>query len=377
MALTPEQQAEVDELRLGQHQTRRATVPELEEVLYKAIPVLDHGFVRVIDYMGNDAAIVQAARVSYGRGTKHTRGDAGLINYLMRNSHTSPFEMCEIKLHVKLPIFVARQWVRHRTASINEYSARYSVLDSEFYIPDPGHLAVQSAANQQGRKEHAPDSQLELLNAPSPPSEESDRGAVLTIAEAERIRELFRENGENAFKLYAFLLNVDEDGEQKDTARKPLARELARINLPLSAYTQWYWKVNLHNLLHFLQLRADSHAQWEIRAYAIKLLEIVEKWVPLTYKAYSTFRTGGIHLTANGLDVVKRLIAGEDVDPKSAGMSPGELRELMAHLIVDEPPAPKKGSSGRPKRSQKTAPEQMKTDFDMSEPISSPKVPSS
>ena len=155
MSLTPEQQAEVDALRASPRTTLRATVPDLEEVLYQALPVLDHGFVRVVDYMGDDAAIVQAARVSYGKGTTHTRGDAGLINYLMRNMHTSPFEMCDIKLHVKLPIFVARQWIRHRTASVNEYSARYSVLDSEFYTPAPEQLATQSTANRQGRDDRA------------------------------------------------------------------------------------------------------------------------------------------------------------------------------------------------------------------------------
>ena len=194
MALTPEQQAEVDALRAERYETRRTTVPELEEVLYEALPVLDHGFVRVIDYMGDDAAIVQAARVSYGRGTKRTRDDAGLINYLMRNAHTSPFEMCEIKLHVKLPIFVARQWVRHRTASLNEYSARYSVLDSEFYIPDADQLGTQSNMNRQGRDE------------------------VLGKAEADKVRELLRTDAEPPRKhVYTVVL----EGEPAQPAALP------------------------------------------------------------------------------------------------------------------------------------------------------------
>lgn len=311
MSLTPEQQAEVDELRAQVQQTRRATVPELEEVLYQALPVLDHGFIRVVDYMGDDAAIVQAARVSYGRGTKRTRDDAGLINYLMRNAHTSPFEMCELKIHVKLPIFIARQWIRHRTAAVNEYSARYSVLDTEFYVPAPEQLAAQSAANRQGRD------------------------AVLGADEANTVLRLLRSDAEQAFEHYHEMLNRDDDDNEIDESRSGLARELARMNLPLSTYTQWYWKVNLHNLLHFLALRADAHAQWEIRAYADVLLDVVKKWVPLAYDAFSRYRVGGVHLTDEGVDVVRRVIAGETIDPSTLTMSPREWRELKATLGIE------------------------------------------
>ena len=312
MALTPEQQAEVDALRSETYKTRRVTVPALEEVLYEALPVLDHGFVRVIDYMGDDAAIVQAARVSYGKGTKRTRDDAGLINYLMRNAHTSPFEMCELKIHVKLPIFIERQWIRHRTASVNEYSARYSVLDTEFYVPAPEQLAAQSNANRQGRD------------------------AVLGADESQAVLGLLRADAEQAFDHYHTMLNRDGDDNEIDPSRSGLARELARMNLPLSAYTQWYWKVNLHNLLHFLRLRADAHAQWEIRAYAQVLIDIVEKWAPLTYHAFITYNVGGAHLTDEGLDIVRKLIAGQTVDPSTLSMSPREYRELKATLGITD-----------------------------------------
>ncbi len=310
-ALTPEQRAEVDAARAETYQTRRASVPALEELLYEPLPVLDHGFVRVVDYMGDDAAIVQAARVSYGRGTKTTRTDAGLINYLMRNAHTSPFEMCEIKLHVKLPIFVARQWVRHRTASLNEYSARYSVLDTEFYVPAPEQLAVQATGNRQGR------------------------GETLSGQDAERVLALLRADAEVAFEHYHEMLGDQAPTEGTEDAEPGLARELARINLPLSTYTQWYWKTNLHNLFHFLWLRGDEHSQWEIREYAKVVLGVVEAWVPLAHQAFVSYRVGGAHLSAEGLAVAKRLIAGEAVDPATLEMSPREWRELRATLGID------------------------------------------
>ena len=308
MPLTPDQQAEVDEQRSETFQTRRSTVAAMEDILYQPLNVLDHGFVRVIDYMGDDAAIVQAARVSYGRGTKRTRDDAGLINYLMRNEHTSPFEMCDLKVHVKLPIFIARQWIRHRTASVNEYSARYSVLDTEFYMPAPENLAAQSATNRQGRD------------------------AVLPPGESAAVLDLLRQDAVRAFDHYHVMLTRDEGDNEIDPSKSGLARELARMNLPLSAYTQWYWKVNLHNLLHFLQLRTDAHAQWEIRAYADVLLGIVEKWVPLTHRAFMNYRVGGAHLTKEGLSVVRRLLAGEQIDPSTLEMSPREWRELKTTL---------------------------------------------
>jgi len=306
--LTAEQQAEVEAQRAQSAPTRRATVPALEEILYEPLPVLDHGFVRVIDYMGDDAAIVQAARVSYGKGTKQVRQDAGLIDYLMRHRHTTPFEMCEIKYHVKLPVFVARQWIRHRTANVNEYSARYSVLDREFYIPEPENLAAQSAANRQGR------------------------GAVLQGDEAARVLQLLKEDSARCYDHYEEMLNERADGSVIDPDGAGLARELARMNLPLNIYTQWYWKTDLHNLLHFVSLRADPHAQYEIRVYAEALLETIKRWVPLACEAFAKNVMGGTHLSAGALAVVQRLLAGEAVEQADSGLSKREWNELMAAL---------------------------------------------
>ena len=310
--LTPEQRAQVADLRQQPSSTYRATVPALEQIIYQPLPVLDHGFIRVIDYMGDDSAIVQAARVSYGKGTRRVSDDSGLLNYLMRNRHTSPFEMCEIKFHVKLPIFVARQWIRHRMANVNEYSARYSVLDSEFYTPDPSELAAQSSSNKQGR------------------------GDVITKDVGDRLTAILKEDAELAFRHYHELLNQDVDGQPIDADSPGLARELARIGLPLSAYTQWYWKIDLHNLLHFVGLRADQHAQWEIRAYAEVLLQILERWLPLTHQAFLNYRLGAVTLSAEGLDVTKRLIKGEKVDPGNLRMSAREWRELKETLQLGE-----------------------------------------
>ena len=308
MGLNAEQLAEIEEQRAQSQPTRRAVSPGMEEILYQAFPVLDHGFVRVVDYMGDDAAIVQAARVSYGRGTKTLNSDAGLVNYLLRHRHTTPFEMCEVKYHVKLPIFVARQWIRHRTANVNEYSARYSILDNEFYLPTAENLAAQSTQNHQGR------------------------GEVLTGKEADRVMDLLKEDSERAYAGYADMLNEDEDGNVVDDSRQGLARELARMNLSLNFYTQWYWKCDLHNLLHFLSLRADHHAQYEIRVYAETMLDTVKRWVPATYGAFMDYRVGGTNISAKGMDVVKRLLAGENVDQKESGMSAREWRELMETL---------------------------------------------
>jgi thymidylate synthase (FAD) len=271
--------------------------------------VLDHGFVRVIDYMGDDGAIVQAARVSYGRGTRRVSEDRGLINYLMRHRHTTPFEMCEIKYHVKLPIFVARQWIRHRTANVNEYSARYSILDNEFYIPAPEHLAAQASTNRQGR------------------------GEVLEGEAARRVLDLLREDAERAYAGYASLLNEDDTGAPRDPSWPGLARELARMNLSLNFYTQWYWKTNLHNLLHFLNLRADPHAQYEIRAYADAMLDTVRRWVPLAHAAFLEYRMNAATISATGLAVIRRFLAGEQVDQASSGLSAREWRELM--IVLD------------------------------------------
>jgi thymidylate synthase (FAD) len=296
MPLTAEQAAEILAQRAESAPTRRAVAPALEEVLYEALPVLDHGFVRVVDYMGNDEAIVQAARVSYGRGTKSVRTDAGLIGYLMRHRHSTPFEMCEIKYHVKLPIFVARQWIRHRTANVNEYSARYSVLDREFYIPAPDALAAQSTVNNQGR------------------------GEVLQGEEAARVLEMLKRDATQAYDSYQAMLS--QDGQQG------LARELARMNLPANVYTQWYWKTDLHNLFHFLRLRADAHAQYEIRVYAEAMAAMVADWVPLAYGAFADYRMGGVTLSAQAVDVLKRRLQGEVVTQDTSGMSKGEWREF-------------------------------------------------
>ena len=308
MDLTDDQKLEIQELRSAEYLTRRATVPALEEILYEPVSVLDHGFVRTIDYMGDDAAVVQAARVSYGKGTKKVSDDAGLINYLLRHRHTTPFEMCEIKFHIKVPIFIARQWIRHRTANINEYSARYSVLDREFYIPSLDQLASQSTQNHQGR------------------------GDVLDGAEANEVLQILKEDSIRNYDHYVEMLNEDPDGNKIDEDRNGLARELARMNLTLNAYTQWYWKIDLHNLLHFLSLRADAHAQYEIRVYADAMLETVKRWVPITYNAFQQYRVGGINLSASALSVVKKLLAGDQIAQEDSGMSKREWRELMATL---------------------------------------------
>ena len=296
MSLSPEHQAEIDELRSAPVQTLRTVAPGIEEHLYTAQPVLDHGFVRVIDYMGDDAAICQAARVSYGKGTKSVQNDEGLIRYLMRHWHSTPFEMCEIKLHVKLPVFVARQWIRHRTANVNEYSARYSILDREFYIPAPDHVAAQSEVNNQGR------------------------GSALEGEEAARVLEILKADSTRCYDNYEAM--ISQEGQQG------LARELARMNLPANVYTQWYWKVDLHNLFHFLRLRADPHAQYEIRVYADTMCKIVADWVPFAYRAFEDYRLGAVNLSAQMVDSLRRMLAGEAVTQENSGMTAREWREF-------------------------------------------------
>ena len=226
----------------------------------------------------------------------------------MRHSHTTPFEMCEIKYHIKLPIFVARQWIRHRTANVNEYSARYSVLDREFYIPEPQHLGTQSKVNRQGR------------------------GEVLAGAEARRVLELLREDADRAYQHYTEMLNEDSAGSVLNPRHQGLARELARMNLSLNFYTQWYWKIDLHNLLQFLWLRHSAHAQHEIRAYAQVMLTTVQRWVPLSYEAFMDYRVGGAQVSEKGMEVIRRMLTGEVVDQASSGMSKAEWRELMERL---------------------------------------------
>ena len=306
--LAASQQAEIDAQRRETYTTRRASAPALEETPYSPLPVLDHGFVRVVDYMGDDDAVVQAARVSYGKGTKKVSEDRALIHYLMRHRHTTPFEMCEIKYHVKLPIFVARQWIRHRTANVNEYSARYSILDNEFYLPAPEQLAAQSKGNRQGR------------------------GDTLTGEEAARVQELLRRDATQAYAHYEEMLNERAEGGVIDPNRQGLARELARMNISLNFYTQWYWKTDLHNLLHFLSLRADAHAQYEIRVYADVMLETLRRWVPITAQAFVENGLEGARLSKTALAVVRRMLAGEKVEQKDSGLGPREWRELLAVL---------------------------------------------
>ncbi|MBU6449371.1 MAG: FAD-dependent thymidylate synthase [Rhodospirillales bacterium] len=301
MSLSPEQQSEIEAARAASHTTSRPTVEALEKQLFTAVPVLDHGFVRVVDYMGDDSAVVQAARVSYGRGTRRALEDEGLIRYLMRHHHSTPFEMCEIKFHVKLPIFVARQWIRHRTANVNEYSARYSILDKDYYLPAPEQMARQSTDNRQGR------------------------GEVLDAETATRVMDMLRQDAEQTYGHYEEMLG-EETG---------LARELARMNLTLNTYTQWYWKTDLHNLFHFLRLRADAHAQYEIRVYAEAMLKLTEAWVPLSYKAFCDYRLGAMTFSARMLDAVKKMLAGEAVSQEGSGLSKREWAEFQVALGRD------------------------------------------
>ncbi|HJK86500.1 MAG TPA: FAD-dependent thymidylate synthase [Candidatus Megaira endosymbiont of Nemacystus decipiens] len=288
------------------HTTKRITVQAMEEILYKPLPVLDHGFIRVVDYMGDDSSIVQAARVSYGKGTKKTSQDRGLINYLMRHKHTTPFEMCDIKFHIKLPIFIARQWIRHRTASVNEYSARYSILSNEFYIPEKIHLTPQSTVNKQGRSDQ---------NIPE--------------ARADEVLQILRDDAVHCHKNYISMMNEDEEGNIIDENTIGISRELARMNLTLNTYTEWYWKINLHNLLHFTALRADSHAQYEIQAYGKVMMDIIKRWVPFVSESFEEHVVHSSRISRKGMDVIRSMINGEKVDQESSGMSKREWSELM------------------------------------------------
>ncbi len=276
--------------------TKRTTVKEMDEILYKKYKVLDHGFIRVIDYMGSDSAILQAARVSYGKGTKQINQDEALIKYLMRHYHTTPFEMCEIKFHVKLPIFVARQWIRHRTANVNEYSARYSILDHEFYIPKPEQVAKQSDNNKQGR------------------------GKAFDLNTSKEIIDSLINDSNLAYSHY------------KKFIEQGLAREIARTNLTLNYYTQFYWKVDLHNLFHFLKLRIDKHAQYEIRVYAEIMLDIIKKWVPLAHSAFIEYCLESAYIPRSSLEVIRKLIKGENVTREESGINKREWNELMSML---------------------------------------------
>ena len=252
-------------------------VPEAEEILDREYPVLDHGFVRLVDYLGSDQRIVQSARVSYGEGTKTYRQDKGLINYLMRNDHTSPFEQVVFTFHVKMPIFVARQWTRHRTARMNEISGRYSVLKDEVYIPAAGNIAMQSEDNKQGRSAEPVSPDI-----------------------AGQVRAIMEEDGRRAFENYHRLLDMG------------IAREISRIDLPLSIYTEFYWEIDLHNLFHFLALRLDGHAQYEIREYAKIMLEIVRKVCPIATEAFENHKLRGRSFSGRELDALKAMLRGEE-----------------------------------------------------------------
>ena len=296
---------EIKSLRSKVKKTLRVTSPSLESVLYKPFKVLDSGFIRVIDYMGDDSAIVQSARVSYGEGTKKVSNDKGLIRYLMKNWHTTPFEMCEIKFHIKLPIFIARQWIRHRTANVNEYSARYSILDKEFYIPSPEHMSAQSTINKQGR------------------------GDNLSKKDIEKFIKILKDDADRNYKHYENMLNEDQSGKIIDDNKTGLSRELARINLTLNTYTQWYWKIDLHNLLHFLFLRDDPHAQYEIQAYAEIILDkIVKRWVPHTYSAFKEFQLESYNLSKTAIEVIKKKLQGQKITFEKSGLSKREWIEL-------------------------------------------------
>lgn len=277
-----------------------AVNPAADAILDKEYPVLDHGFVRLVDYMGSDDAIVQAARVSYGAGTKKLSEDRGLIRYLMRHRHTTPFEMVELKFHIKLPIFIARQWIRHRTANVNEYSGRYSVMKEEFYLPPQSEIRYQSSSNKQGR------------------------GAEELPAEVQQqFLGHLQATNEQLYKAYASFLDAG------------IARELARIALPLSNYTEWYWKIDLHNLFHFLHLRADSHAQREIRAYADLMAEITRTVVPIAFEAYCDYMVNSVSFSGPELAVIGAALKGIPAEPErfaASGLSKREADELSEKL---------------------------------------------
>ena len=271
-------------------------VPTAEGILDKEYKVLDKGFIRLVDYLGGDARIVQAARVSYGDGTKSVREDAGLIDYLLRHQHTSPFEQVVLTFHIKMPIFVARQWVRHRTARLNEISGRYSIMRDECYLPASEDIAFQSTDNRQGR-----------MSEPAP------------LEVRTQIRDTLQAQQETAYREYSALIDTK------------LARELARINLPLSAYTEMYWQIDLHNLFHFLKLRCDSHAQKEIRDYAFVLLEICRSVAPLATKSFEKHSLTGVHLSGAELEAVRNLLQG-----KESGLKGKELERFEEKIRSGE-----------------------------------------
>lgn len=299
-----------------QHAIKRVSVPAMDNILGWSFPVLDHGFIRVIDYMGDDDSVSQMARVSYGAGTKTKTTDAGLIRYLMRNKHTSPFEGCEIKLHVKLPVFVARQWIRHRMANVNEYSARYSIMADEFYVPEPEVMMQQSTSNKQGR-----DGRLDPKTA-------------------EVVRTILMRDAHRAYENYsAMIYNNPDDPNDPDNVN--FARELARINLPVSIYTQWYWKIDLHNLLHFLKLRADPHAQYEIRVYADQIIDILKSWVPAVMDAAEEYIFEAVTFSKTEIETIRNIIRSSgyplyqfEMQDHATNVSDGEMKEFIRKIGV-------------------------------------------
>lgn len=282
-----------NEINLQEKNTKRACTA-LDQILFQKIPVLDHGFIVVVDYMGDDESIANSARVSYGKGTKKGSSTKGLLNYLMKHDHTSPFEMCDLKLHLKMPIFVARQWIRHRTASVNEYSARYSILSDEFYVPEQNKLQKQSQTNNQGRDD------ANLVENP------------------QKMQDFFQQDNRQCYDHYDQMIEAD------------LTRELARINLPISVYTEFYWKINLHNLLHFVRLRADEHSQYEIRVYAQIILEkIIKPWVPIVYEAFINHQFGAKKISQKEIAVLKSFLQNKPLSQKESGLSKRDWNTLI------------------------------------------------
>lgn len=334
MSLNQDQKQAIHHLRQESQPTRRAVVQSMEDILYDAIPVLDHGFIRVIDYMGDDHAIVQAARVSYGKGTKQTSNDRALIRYLMRHHHTSPFEMCEIKCHIKLPIFVARQWLRHRTANVNEYSARYSILEDQFYIPGKSDLeltpSVGDAPTTSPLTVVTPENGV--LAAQSQTNKQGREG-TLSPAESQEAVANIQHMSTEAYALYEKLLNQTADGTLIDPDKQGLARELARMVLPTNIYTEFYWKIDLHNLLHFVRLRADEHTQHETRAYALVLKDVLQRWVPLTYAAFEDYVVKANHFSAQEMDVLRQNLSASQLE-RPANLSDREWGEFCKKMAI-------------------------------------------
>jgi thymidylate synthase (FAD) len=278
----------------------KKNVSALDDIIAKEFKVLDKGFVKLVDYMGDDSSIVEAARVSYGDGTKTVNQDRGLIRYLMRHYHSTPFEMCEIKFHIKCPIFIARQWMRHRTANINEISARYSIIKDEFYVPPIENICKQSKINNQGSGERIADDL------------------------SQKIIHKIESTSRDSFDEYGILINEDE-----------LSRELSRMVLPQNTYTEFYWKIDLHNLMHFLRLRADKHAQKEIQLYAKVMLEIMKTWAPITHEAFCDYRMNSVNFSGNDISVLIDLLNGDKIAKfieSNKETKNGDTRELLQKL---------------------------------------------